>query len=165
MFTYVRLEPGPFAQMSTSLSKYSSLPASVWCSPCFVRPRLPNTTVFIDCANCVDRPRTTGELANGHVTAITKFCVTSGIFKILMKWPWLSSAVDRSIVPIYQGCGFWFLVRAHIRINQCRQKTIKIIDENTGSKISDIALSSILSAISSEARETKEKKINGTTSK
>ena len=36
-------------------------------------------------------------------------------------------------------------------------QTIKIIEENIGSKISDIACNDILSYISSQARETKEK--------
>ena len=38
-----------------------------------------------------------------------------------------------------------------------RPETIKIIEENIGSKISDIAHSNILSNISPQARETKEK--------
>ena len=38
-----------------------------------------------------------------------------------------------------------------------RPQTIKILEENTGSKISDIACSNILSNISPQARETKEK--------
>ena len=46
-----------------------------------------------------------------------------------------------------------------------RPKTIKIIEENVGSEISDIALCNILSNISPQARETKGKKwTNGTTS-
>ena len=43
-----------------------------------------------------------------------------------------------------------------------RAKTIKIIEENIGSKISDTAHSNILSDISPQARE--KKKINGTAS-
>ena len=39
-----------------------------------------------------------------------------------------------------------------------RPKTIKILEENIGSKISDIACSNILSDISPQARETKENK-------
>ena len=39
-----------------------------------------------------------------------------------------------------------------------RPKTIKIIEENIGSKISDIAHSNILSDVSPQARETKEKR-------
>ena len=42
---------------------------------------------------------------------------------------------------------------------KCRPKIIKIV-ENIGNKISDIACSNILSDISPQARETKEKKIN-----
>ena len=38
-----------------------------------------------------------------------------------------------------------------------RPKTIKILEENTDSKISDIACSNLLSDISPQARETKEK--------
>ena len=38
-----------------------------------------------------------------------------------------------------------------------RPKAIKILEENTGSKISDIACSNILLGISAQARETKEK--------
>ena len=38
-----------------------------------------------------------------------------------------------------------------------RPETIKILEENIGSKISDIASSHILSDISPQARETKEK--------
>ena len=52
----------------------------------------------------------------------------------------------------------------HTRINsKCikdlnvRPETIKILEENIGSKISDIAHSNILSDISAQARETKEK--------
>ena len=52
----------------------------------------------------------------------------------------------------------------HTRINSkwikdlnVRPKTIKIIEENMGSKISDIARSNILSDVSSQARETKER--------
>ena len=52
----------------------------------------------------------------------------------------------------------------HTRINskwikdlKVRPKTIKIIKENIGSKISEIAYSNILSDISPQARETKEK--------
>ena len=46
-----------------------------------------------------------------------------------------------------------------------RLKSIKTLEENTGSKISDIAHSNILSDISSQARETKGKHNtqNGTT--
>ena len=56
------------------------------------------------------------------------------------------------------------LLTTHTRINSkrikdlsVRPKTIKIIEENTGTKISDIAHSNILSDISPQARETKEK--------
>ena len=52
----------------------------------------------------------------------------------------------------------------HIRINSkwikdlnVRPKTIKILEEHIGSKISDIVCSNILSHISPQARETKEK--------
>ena len=45
-----------------------------------------------------------------------------------------------------------------------RAKTIKIIEENIGSKISDIACSNILLDISPQASEKKEKYTNGTTS-
>ena len=52
----------------------------------------------------------------------------------------------------------------HTRINSkwikdlnVRPKTIKILEENIGSKILDIAHSNILSDISPQARETKEK--------
>ena len=56
------------------------------------------------------------------------------------------------------------LLIPHIRINSkwiedlnVRPKTIKIIEENIGSKISDIAHSNILSDMSPQAWETKEK--------
>ena len=56
------------------------------------------------------------------------------------------------------------LIIPHTRINsKCikdlnvRPETIKILEENIGSKISDIAHSNILSDISAQARETKEK--------
>ena len=59
----------------------------------------------------------------------------------------------------------------HTRINSkwvkdldVRLKTIKILEENTGSKILDIACSNILSDISPQARETKEKINKWTTS-
>ena len=55
-------------------------------------------------------------------------------------------------------------LRPHIRINSkeiknlnVRPETIKILEENVGSKILDNAPSNILSGISSQARETKEK--------
>ena len=41
-----------------------------------------------------------------------------------------------------------------------RLKTIKVVEENIGSKILDIAWSNILSDIFPQVRETKEKKIN-----
>ena len=57
-----------------------------------------------------------------------------------------------------------YFLTPHTRINsECikdlnvRSKTIKILEENIGSKISDIACSNILSNISPQARETKEK--------
>ena len=56
------------------------------------------------------------------------------------------------------------LLTPHTTINSKQIKdlyvtleTIKIIEENIGSKISDIACSNTLSDISSQARETKEK--------
>ena len=56
----------------------------------------------------------------------------------------------------------YHLLTQHTRINSkwiedlnVRPKTIKIIEENIGSKISDIAHSNILSDISPQARETK----------
>ena len=56
------------------------------------------------------------------------------------------------------------LLTPHTRINSrwikdlnVSPKTIKIIKENIGSKISEIAYSNILSDISPQARETKEK--------
>ena len=58
----------------------------------------------------------------------------------------------------------------HTRINSkwtkdlnTRLKTIKLLEENTGSKISGIARSSLLLDISSQVRETKEKITNRTT--
>lgn len=36
-------------------------------------------------ANYVARPQTTDELAKADITAVTKFCVTLGIFKVLGK--------------------------------------------------------------------------------
>ena len=62
------------------------------------------------------------------------------------------------------------LLTPHTRINSkwikdlnVRPETIKILEENIGSKILDMAHSNILSHVSPQARETKEK-INGTTS-
>ena len=56
------------------------------------------------------------------------------------------------------------LLITHIRINSkwiedlnVRPENIKIIEENIGSKISDIAHSNILSDVSPHSRETKEK--------
>ena len=56
------------------------------------------------------------------------------------------------------------LLTPHTRINSkwikvlnVRPETIKIVEENIGSKISDIARSNILLDISPQARETKEK--------
>ena len=56
------------------------------------------------------------------------------------------------------------LLTSHTRINSkwikdlnIRPKTIKILEENIGSKISDIAHRNILLDISPQARETKEK--------
>ena len=56
------------------------------------------------------------------------------------------------------------LLISHTRINSkwikhlnVRPQTIKIIEENIGSNVSDIAHSNILSDISLQARETKEK--------
>ena len=55
------------------------------------------------------------------------------------------------------------LLKPHTRINSkwikdlnIRPETIKIIEGNIGSKISDIAHSNVLSDISLQARETKE---------
>ena len=63
------------------------------------------------------------------------------------------------------------LLIPHTRINSrwikdlnVRPETIKIIEENIGSKILDIARSNILSDVSPQARDTKEKKTNKTTS-
>ena len=42
-------------------------------------------------------------------------------------------------------------------LSDVRPETIKIVEENIGSKISDIACNNILSDISPQARETKEK--------
>ena len=60
-----------------------------------------------------------------------------------------------------------YLLIPHTRINSMwikdlnvRSKSIKLVEENISSKISDISCSNILLAISSQARETKEKKIN-----
>ena len=56
------------------------------------------------------------------------------------------------------------LLTSHTRINSkwikdfnIRPETIKIVEQNIGSKISDIGHSNILSDISPQARETKEK--------
>ena len=56
------------------------------------------------------------------------------------------------------------ILTPHTRINSkwikdlsVRPKTIKIVEENIGSKISDIVHSNILSDTSPQARETKEK--------
>ena len=51
-----------------------------------------------------------------------------------------------------------------IRDLNARLGTIKILEKHIGSKISDIACSNILSAISPQARKTKEKLTNGTIS-
>ena len=60
-----------------------------------------------------------------------------------------------------------YLLTPHTRINSksikdlnIRPETIKILEENIGSKILDIGHSNILSDLSPQARETKEKKIN-----
>ena len=57
-----------------------------------------------------------------------------------------------------------YLLTPHTRINskwikdlKVRHETIKILEENIGSQVSDIAHSHILSDISSQTRETKEK--------
>ena len=59
------------------------------------------------------------------------------------------------------------LLMSHRRINSTwienlhvSSENIKLLEENIGSKISDIAHSNILSDISPQARETKGKKIN-----
>ena len=64
-----------------------------------------------------------------------------------------------------------YLITPHTRTNSkwmkdfnVRPKTIKTLEENTGSKILDIACSSILYDIFPQVTETKEKIINGTTS-
>ena len=44
-----------------------------------------------------------------------------------------------------------------------RPETIKILEENIGSKISDIVRCNILSDITPQARETNKQKTNGTT--
>ena len=56
------------------------------------------------------------------------------------------------------------LLTPHTKINSkwikdlnVRPKNIKVIEKNTGSKISDIAGSNVLSDISPQVRETKEK--------
>ena len=66
------------------------------------------------------------------------------------------------------------LLKPHTGINSkwvkdlnVRPQTIKVLEENIGSKILDIAYSNILLEISPQARETKEKtnkQTNGTTS-
>ena len=57
-----------------------------------------------------------------------------------------------------------YLLTPHTRINSkwikdlnVRPQTLKILEENIGSKISDIAYSNVLSDISPQERETKEK--------
>ena len=57
-----------------------------------------------------------------------------------------------------------YLLTPHTRINskwikdlKVRHETIKILEENIGSQVSDIAHSHILSDISSQTRETREK--------
>ena len=65
---------------------------------------------------------------------------------------------------MYRNVKLDHLFTLHTRINSkwikdlnIRPQTIKIIEENIGSRISDIACSNTLSDISSQARETKEK--------
>ena len=79
--------------------------------------------------------------------------------------------IDYSIIygvgKIGQMCGkmkLHYLLTPHTRINSnwikdlnVRPETIKILEENIGSKITDIAGSNILPDISPQARETKEK--------
>lgn len=59
-------------------------------------------------ANCVDRPQTTGELASADVTVVTKFCDTSGIFKILKK---------RQSLYVSQLCTFKYIYYWNSQLN------------------------------------------------
>ena len=76
------------------------------------------------------------------------------------KWCW-ENRIDtcRKMKPhlLIPHTGINLKLIKHLNV---RPETIKILEENIGSKISDIIHSNFLSDISLQARETKEKKIN-----
>ena len=80
------------------------------------------------------------------------FMVSSLTFKSLIHFEFiLVVSKDHLLAPYTRINSKW------IKDLKDRAQTIKIVEENIGSKILDIAHSIILSAISPQARETKEK--------
>lgn len=85
----MRLEPGPFCSEPCDVK--SAPKAFLSQHPCDLALILFNSVSqtlqgsLPVCANCVDRPKTTGELASANVTDVTKFSITSGTFQTLRK--------------------------------------------------------------------------------
>lgn len=85
----MRLEPGPFC--SEPCDVRSAPKALLSQHPCDLALILCNSASqtlqgsLLVCANCVDRPQATGELASANVIDVAKFSITSGTFRILRK--------------------------------------------------------------------------------